>query len=151
MATTTTAGTTLRVSLTAPGTLDLAGYTTLYPSMNVAGNITDMGEYDRVYEIITTIPLDTRRKQKRKGSYDEGSMSLVLNIDPADVGQNDLRTQSKVDANAYIAITHQDGTVDFFEALITSASKVVGGADNTYTSNVQMEINSDIIESPEIV
>lgn len=147
----TTAGTTMRVSLTAPSTFDLAGYTALYPTMNMVGEIVDMGEYDRVYNLVTTIPLGQRRTQKYKGSYDEGSMALSLNIEVGDVGQDDLRTQSKLDADAYIAITHQDGTVDFFAAIVMSASKVIGAIDVMYSSNVTLEINSDIIESPAIV
>jgi hypothetical protein len=150
MAGQTTAGTKLSVSLSAPGTLDLSGYTTLYPSMNDVGEITDMGEYGRVYAIVSTIPLAERRTQKYKGSYDEGSMTLVFNIDEADSGQDDLRTNLDVDADAYFAVTHQDGTVDFFSGLVTSASKAVGAADQMYTSNATIEINSDIIESPAI-
>lgn len=147
---TTTAGTVMAVSLTAPATLDLAGYTTLYPSMNVIGEIVDFGEYDRVYNLVTTQPVGTRRLQKYKGSYDEGSMALSFNIEPGDVGQDDLRAQAKSDDVAYFAVTHQDGTVDFFAALVMGASKVVGSADQMYSSNATLEINSDIIESPAI-
>lgn len=148
MGATTTAGTKLSVSLTPPATLDLAGWTTLYATMNDVGRITDMGEYDRVYNLVTTTPLDSRRVQKYKGSYDEGSMSLVFDVDPDDVGQDALRTQRDVDSDAYFAVTHQDGTVDFFSGLVLSASKVVGSIDQMYTSNCTIEINSDIIESP---
>ena len=148
MASSTSAGTSLRFSATAPATLDLAGYTTLYPSMDAVGKITDMGEYDRVYTLITTLPLVQRRASKFKGSYDEGSMSLVMDIDPADVGQIALRGHLTSDDDGYFAITHQDGTVDFFAAKVMSASKVVGGTDNMYTSNATVEINSDIIPSP---
>lgn len=150
MPATTSAGTSLAISLTAPATIDLAGYTTLYPTMKNVGKITDMGEYDRVYEIITAQYLAQRRDAKYKGSYNAGSMSLVFDIAPEDLGQIDLRTQRDVDADAYFAVTHQDGTVDFFSALVTSASKVVASSNNMYSSNCALEINSDIIESPAI-
>jgi len=148
MGSTTTAGTSLKFSASAPATDDLAGWTTLYASMDLVGQITDMGEYDRVYTLITTLPLAQRRASKYKGSYDEGSMSLVFDVDPDDVGQDGLRAQRDLDTNGYFAVTHQDGTVDFFEAMVMSASKVVGSADQMYTSNSTLEINSDIIESP---
>lgn len=150
MASTTTAGTSLKFSATPPATLDLAGYTTLYASMDLVGQITDMGEYDRVYTLVTTLPLAQRRAAKYKGSYDEGSMALVFDLDPDDVGQDGLRAQRDVDADGYFAVTHQDGTVDFFPALVMSASKVVGSADQMYTSNCTLELNGDIIESPAI-
>lgn len=147
---TTNAGSFLSVSLTAPSTVDLAGYTTLYPTMNRVGKVTTMGEYDRVYEIIKRQYLDQRRDEKYKSSYDAGSMALSFDINPDDLGQEDLRTQRDVDANAFCAITHQDGTVDFFEALVTGASKVVSTSNDMYSSNCTLEINSDIIESPVI-
>jgi len=151
MASSTSAGTSLSFTPTAPATFDLAGYTALYPSMDIVGKITDMGEYDRVYTLITTLPLAQRRASKYKGSYDEGSMALTMDVDPVDVGQIALRVARDVDADGYFAVTHQDGTVDFFAALTMSASKVVAGTDNMYTSNATVEINSDIIVSPAIV
>ncbi len=148
MASSTSAGTSLRFSAAAPATFDLAGYAALYASMDLVGKITDMGEYDRVYTLITTLPLAQRRASKYKGSYDEGSLSLTLDIDPVDVGQIALRTARDSDADGYFAITHQDGSVDYFAGLVMGASKVIGGTDNMYTSNATVEINSDILVQP---
>lgn len=150
MSVTTTAGTSLKISLSAPATLDLAGYTTLYASMKTIGEVTDLGDYDRVYNLVTSNPLSRRRTSKFKGTYDEGSTTIVYDIDPDDAGQQDLRTNSKLDDDAYFAITHQDGTVDFFSALVMGNPKTVGSADSVYMSSVGLEINSDIIESPAI-
>ena len=148
MASSTSAGTSLKFSATPPATFDQLGWAALYPTMDVVGKITDMGEYGRVYTLITTLPLAQRRASKYKGSYDEGSMALVMDVDPVDVGQTGLRAQRDVDADGYFAVTHQDGTIDFFAALVTGASNVVAGTDNMYTSNATIEINSDILESP---
>ena len=112
---TTNAGTYLSISLTAPATEDLAGFTTLYPSMNRVGKVVNMGEYDRVYEIIKRQYLDQRRDEKYKGSYDVGDMALTFDVSIGDLGQDDLRTQRDLDTNGYFAITHQDGTVDFLK------------------------------------
>ena len=67
----TSAGTTLKVSASAPATFDKAGYSAL--TFTAVGEITDLGEFGREYALVTHNPVGTRGTQKFKGSFNEGT------------------------------------------------------------------------------
>jgi hypothetical protein len=85
MAVRTTAGSTLKVSASAPATYNTAGYAAL--TWTSVGEVTDLGEFGREYTLVTHNPINNRITQKFKGSYNEGKMSLKLGLDTDDAGQ----------------------------------------------------------------
>lgn len=139
----TTSGTSLGISLVLPTIEDEASYDAL--TFNVVGEITNIGDYGRVYTEITTDPLAQRRTGKYKGNYDEGSPSFTFNRDATDLGQIDCKTALGLDSNVAFAITHQDGSIDYFSGKVMSFNNSVGGV-KMYEGNMQIGIDTDIIE-----
>lgn len=142
----TTSGTTLGISTTLPTTEDQAGYDAL--TFVDIGELTNLDEYGRVYNEVTSNPLNTRRTRKYKGQYDEGSPSLTVDREGGDAGQVAVKSALALDTNAAFAVTHQDGSIDYFSAKVMSFTNSVGGADSMYEANIQLGIDTDIIEKP---
>jgi hypothetical protein len=140
MAVHTAAGASIGISASAPATFNVAGYDAL--TLTNVGEVTDLGEFGREYALVTHNPLATRATIKRKGSYNEGQISLQLALDADDAGQILLRAASESDADHYFGITDQDGTVYFFPAQVMSFKINVGSVDNIVTATVTLEITS---------
>jgi hypothetical protein len=137
----TSAGSTLAISATAPATFNAAGYAALTPT--VIGEITDLGEFGRVYNIVTHNPLDTRATVKRKGSYNEGTMELKLALDGDDAGQDLLDAASTSDNDHYFELTLQDGEIFYFAAQVSSFKVGVGSVDTITNASVTLELTSN--------
>ena len=144
MAATTTAGTTLSASATLPATYDGTGFAAL--TFTAVGEITDIGEYGKEYNLVTHIPLSTRRTQKLKGSYNEGALALQMAYDSGDTGQGILITALDSDDSISYKVTHQNGDVDYFTGKVMSFRKNVGSTDNIKSASAAIEIDSDIVE-----
>ena len=143
----TSAGTTIGLTSTAPGTYDdntTDGLPTL--SYTAIGEVTDLGEFGREYSSVTHNPLGTRRTVKRKGSYNDGNVSMTVARVPGDVGQAELTAALDSDDPYYFNVTLQDGTNLYFAALVMSYTTNVGSVDQITTASVSVEITDDIIE-----
>lgn len=141
----TSAGSTLSISATPPATYDEAGFEAL--TFTKVSWISNMGEFAKVFNLVTFNPLDTRQTIKRKGSYDNGSMSLELARDGNDAGQTLLRTAADSDISPAFEVVLQDGSTFYFTAQVMSANIVVGSVDDITMSNVNLEIDNDVIEA----
>lgn len=136
----TSAGTTIGIVASAPATFNAAGYGAL--SFVPIGEVLDIGEYGRVYELITSKPLASRGTTKKKGGYDEGGMPLQLNRDKSDAGQ--LLAVAAVDSDAYYSfcITFQNGDKHYFQALVMSYKTAIGGTDKNTGASINLEITT---------
>ena len=143
---TSTAGTTISVSATLPTTYDDSA-TTGFPSLtySATGEVTDIGEYGKEYNLISHNPIGDRNTYKFKGNYNNGSLSLQMASVPADVGQAILLTALNSDASISVKITHQNGDVDYFSGKVMSYKKAVA-AESIKTATATFEIDSEIIE-----
>jgi hypothetical protein len=153
MAIQSTAGTTLKVIVTAPATFDAAGYATLFAAGAFVGEITDLGEFGRDYNLITHNPIGTRITRKLKGSYNEGQMALKLGLDADDAGQIIMVAASKSDADYSFMITMQNLDKYYFQAKVMSWKVGAGSVDNIVSVSCNLEITSNsagvgIIEAP---
>ena len=140
----TSAGTTLGVSATAPATYDVAGFTAL--TFIAVGEITDMGEYGRQYNLVTHNPLGDRRTVKRKGSYNDGALSLQLARVSDDAGQAVLVAALDTDDSVACEVVLQDGTKQYMTAQVMSYTTGVGSVDQITNAACNLEIDNDIIE-----
>lgn len=138
----TSAGTTLAVSAGLPATEDSAGYAAL--SWTDVGEITDLGEFGKVYNLVTHNPLATRRTVKKKGSFNDGSISLALGLDSSDAGQAILDAAVDSDANYSFRVTDQDSAIDYFQAIVMSKPKSIGSVDSITSSTSQLEITTEV-------
>lgn len=151
----TSAGTTLRVTASAPSTFDAAGYNTLFtasPVPSLVGEITDLGEFGREYALVTHNPVGTRGTQKFKGSFNEGTMTLQLGLDTDDAGQILMKAGSVSDADYSFLVTTQNGDKYYFQAKIMSFKVGVGSVDSITTATCTLELTTNsagvgIIES----
>lgn len=140
----TSAGTKIHVTATAPATYDAAGFGAgVYTEI---GEVTDLGEFGRQYNLVTHNPLGNRRTVKRKGSYNDGTVSMQLGRDTSDAGQTILATAVDDDDSHYFKVVLQDGTIFYFSAQVMSYTTNVGSVDQITGSTVSLEIDNDIIE-----
>ena len=140
----TSAGTTLGISASAPATYDDTGFVAL--TFTDIGEITDMGEYGREYALVTHNPLGDRRTVKRKGSYNDGALTMSLGRVPSDAGQVLLLAALDSDDSYSFEVTLQDGTIQYFTGQVMSYTTNVGSVDQITGASVTGEIDGDIIE-----
>ena len=135
------AGTTLHISAATPATFDDTGYAAL--TWTAVGEITDLGEFGRVYNIIKHNPIGSRGTGKRKGSYDEGALNLKLALDTDDAGQIICKTASGSDANYSVKVTAQGGDKYYMQVQVISFKNMFGSVDNMKSASIDMEITTN--------
>lgn len=140
----TSAGTTIEISAALPATYDKAGFATL--SYTEIGEVSDLGEFGREYNIVKFNPLKDRRTVKRKGSYDDGTVQVQLAKAAKDAGQILLKSAVNSDASHSVKIVLQDGTIFYFTAQVSSSTVNVGNVDQITSSTFKLEIDNDIVE-----
>lgn len=144
MAWQTAAGASLAIATAgAPATFDQAGYSAL--AYTEIGEITNIGEFGKEFNLVTHQPLATRGVKKGKGSYNNGSLSPSLALDPDDAGQVALEDASESDESRAFRITLQDGTSYYLMGKVMSFKKSVGGVDDVVTATPTIEVDSDPI------
>lgn len=143
MSSRTSAGTVISIGV-APATYDRAGFEAV--SFDVIGEITDAGEYGKVYNLVTHNPLATRKTVKKKGSYNNGSITLQLAIDEDDTGQIAALAALDSDDSYSIRVVKQNGATDYFTAQVMSFTDSIGGVDSIESGSIQLEIDDDIVK-----
>jgi len=140
MAVRTTAGSTFKVSATAPATYDVSGYAAL--TWTAVGEITDLGEFGREYALVTHNPINNRITQKFKGSYNEGKMSLKLGLDTDDAGQVIMKAGSTSDAARFFEVTDQKGDKYYFPAMVMTWKVGLASVDSITAASCDLELTS---------
>lgn len=136
----TSATSTLRISAGTPVTFDAAGYAAL--SFTTIGEVTNMGELGRDFQLVTHNPIATRGTQKFKGSFNEGTMSLQLGLDTDDAGQIIAKAGSLSD-NAYaFKLTTANGDVYYFQALVMNFKVGVNDVNSITSATINLEITT---------
>lgn len=141
----TSAGTTIGIDQ-APATNDQTGFEAL--TFVTIGEVTDLGEYGKVYNLVTHNPLGNRQTKKFKGSYNNGSISMQIAINELDLGQIDALAASVSDLSFGFKVTKQNGAVDYFSAKVMSFTNSIGSVDNIESGTIQLEIDDDIVPIP---
>ena len=140
----TSAGTTIGISAALPATYNDTGFAAL--TFTEVGEVSDLGEFGREYNVVKFNPLKDRRTVKRKGSFDDGTVQVQLAKAATDAGQVILKTATNSDASHSIKIVLQDGTIFYFTAQVSSSTVNVGNVDQITSSTFKLEIDNDIIE-----
>jgi hypothetical protein len=136
----TTAGTTLKISASNPATFDAAGYAAL--AFTTVGEVTNLAEFGREYNIVTHNPIANRGTVKKKGSFNEGQISLELGVDDADAGQTLMRQALNSDNDYSFLITSQSGRKYYFQAQVASYKFNAGGVDQIFSATANLEITT---------
>ena len=137
----TSAGSTIAISASQPATYNQAGdealiYTTI-------GEVVNMGEFGRVYELVTHNPLATRSTVKKKGSYNEGQMALQLGLDTDDAGQILAKAAAASDNDYSIRVTTQNGDDYYMQVQVMQFKVGVGGVNQITAAMINLEITSN--------
>lgn len=144
----TVAGTTLSISASLPATYDAAGFSAL--SYVTVAEITDMGDIGKAYTKVTHNPVNDRKTYKFKGSYDNGTQSLVLGkatLANTDAGQVIMKAASDSDADYSFHINFQDGSDSYYTAKVLSFVTKIGSVNNILGAMASLELTSDIVET----
>lgn len=136
----TVAGTIIGISAALPATYDAAGYAAL--TYSTIGEITDGGSHGRTYQVVNHNPIGTRGTQKFKGSFNEGQKTIQLAVDPEDPGQAVVKTALNDDDPYAFCVTYQDGSTDYFLAMVTSWNKSTTSVDSMYSASVGLELTT---------
>ena len=140
MAVTTSAGTLLKVTASAPATFNEAGYEAL--SYTTVGEITNYGELGREFELVTHNPVATRGTQKFKGSFNEGSMQLQIGLDNADGGQTLMQAASLSDTPYSFELTLPTGHKKYFQGLVMNWKVGVNDVNSITSATANIEITT---------
>lgn len=143
MAHQTASGVTLGISASAPATYDSTGYAAL--TYTDIGEITNIGEFGKEWSEVTHLPLASRGVKKGKGSFNNGTLSPALALDPSDAGQTAMETALESDSPASFKITLQDGTVYYLEALVMQFKPSIGGVDDVVTASTSLSVTPEPI------
>jgi len=143
MAVQTSAGSTIGISAGLPATDDVAGYSAL--TFTTIGEVTDLGEFGKVFNLVSHNPIASGRTEKFKGSFNEGAITLNIAQDTSDAGQGILATASDSYDDFAFEITAQDGSKDFFKAKVMSNVVNIGSVDSVRSLTAQLEITSAIV------
>ena len=134
------AGTTLKISAATPAPFDSAGYGAL-TFTNVA-EITDLGEFGREYALITHNPIGSRGTVKKKGSFNEGTMTMKLGLDTDDAGQILMKAASLSDNDYSFLVTSQNGDKYYFQAQVMNFKVGLSTVDAITSASVNLELTS---------
>lgn len=146
MAIQTSAGSKLSIAASgSPATYDAAGFAAL--TWKEIGEVVDIGEFGKEFNLVNHNPISTRQTKKLKGSYNNGSIQLQMARDSdAASNQAELRTALDSDASYPFSVELQDGTKMYFTGKVMSYRTQVGGVDSVTGATTTIEIDDDIIE-----
>jgi hypothetical protein len=145
MAIQTSAGSTFAIATALPGTYDATGYNAL--TWQNIGEVTDIGEFGKEYNLVSHTPVAGRQMKKFKGSYNNGAIALQMARDQATSSNQDkLKTALASDASYAFRVTLQDGTRLYFTGKVMSYKSQVGSVDQMTGASCAIEIDNDIVE-----
>ena len=143
----TNASTAIAVTIAAPATHNEAGFAAL--TYTPIGEIVSTGEKGGAAALVTHSPLDKRTVSKFKGSVNYGSYPLALGLDLANAGQvllDSLAIGADIDVVGSFKETKQDGSVEYYRALVMTYTRVGGSIDAVIGANATLEITDSIVD-----
>lgn len=146
MVSTTSAGSTLAITATAPATFDETGYEAAV--FTIVGGLEKIGGIGAVFAKVEFQPLNGP-KDKHKGSRDNGSLAPSMALNEEDAGQILMRTASD-DATSkiyYFEVVYPTGAKRWFGGRVFGMPESIEGADTIIMANPTVEIITDIVRS----
>ena len=145
----TAAGVAFFVGAAAPATYDKAGYEGV--TWVKVGEISNIGgDIGKMFSLATFALLESRGIVKRKGGYNNGSVTVEYAYYRTDEGQEDLIAAGESDALLpfKVVLTDSDTTHLYYMGLTMGTPISIGGGEDFLTSSVNIEIDSvsDVLE-----
>ena len=139
----TAAGASLAVSSGSISAYTSSGYGAL--SYVTVGETSQLGEVGREYQLVTFDALANRATRKKKGNYNQGTISPSLALDPEDAGQVIMETASQSDSSYPMKMTLQDGTIYYFMGLVMSFRPSVQDANSIVMATCTIEVDENAV------
>lgn len=136
----TSATTTLKISAGVPATFDNAGYAAL--SYTTVGEITNLGDFGREFNLVTHNPVATRGTQKLKGAFNEGAIALQLGLDTDDAGQILMKAAALSDSLYAFKITTANGDIYYFQGLTMGFKVGLNDVNSVTSATANIEITT---------
>lgn len=133
------AGTTLSIAATGvPATYDAAGFgAQVYTEV---GKLKNLGPFGKQFTLITSEYLSQRAAEKRKGTFNAGSLDITLDVS-GDLGQAAMEAALDSDDDYSFKIEFKDGTKYFVRGQVTEWMKNVGGPNQMIEATGKVELN----------
>jgi hypothetical protein len=109
------------------------------------GELVDLGSFGKKYNLVSFNPLGDRKTVKRRGSYNNGTLSLKLGDSILDNGQIALKAAADQDISYAFKVVLQSGTTYYFTAQVMGWNLEVGSVDQITGLTVDVEIDNDIV------
>lgn len=126
-------------------------------SFTEIGEVESIGEFGDQANEITFTSLNDRRVRKFKGSFNAGTIQMVVGRDPSNAGQADIVEAMASDEDFNFKVTLNDApdsganpapTTFYFRGKVMSYTANIGDAENVVRSSIAIGINSEILEIP---
>lgn len=142
----TTAGSTFAISTTSVASSfanDAASFGGL--TYSLVGEVSDMGSFGKKYNLVSFSPIGSRNVVKRKGSANNGTMSIKMASAPLDAGQVKMLAASTNDASFAFRIITQSGSTYYFTGQVMAFVLELGSVDQIMGASTDIEIDNDIV------
>lgn len=139
----TAAGVALYIGAAAPTTYTKAGYEQV--TWTEVGEISNIGgDIGKVFNLATYTILKERGIVKRKGGYNNGSVTIEYAYYRTDAGQDDMLAAVDSDAPLpfRIVMTDADDTYVYYMGMVMGAPVNIGGTEDFITASVTIEVDS---------
>ncbi|PHS13470.1 MAG: hypothetical protein COA78_06955 [Blastopirellula sp.] len=140
----TSAGAIIYIGAAAPSAFDKAGYEAV--TWTEVGEVSNIdGDLGKVFSLSTFNLLKEAGVVKRKGSYNNGSITVQYGYHRTDTGQAAVVAAAGIQTTLpfKIALGDQETTQIYFMALTMGDPINIGGSDDFITSTVTLEIDSE--------
>ncbi len=145
----TVAGSTLACTTSVPATYDQSGYSASAMVYTNIGEITDLpGAAGRNYATVEHAPIDTRKRNRKKGSYTLSDLTVTMAWDQADAGQDLCRAAALDDSILTFKLTKQGGDVRYFTAQVSGFIENMGTVDNVVQGQMTLLRQRDTVSDP---
>lgn len=141
MAFDTAAGATLGISAALPALYDGSSYALL--SFSDVGEVENLGEFGKSFNLVSFLPLAQRGASKVKGSFNNGSFEPQLAMDIADAGQVIMLAALESDNNYAFEVALTGGEVFYFAGLVMKFAPVINTVDDIVRRAAMIEISRD--------
>jgi len=132
-------GTTIGTSAALPATYNAAGYGAL--TFTNIGEVLDIGELAKTYNLITHQTLGRNYPEKIKGTFDIPNVTLTLGKIAADGGQAALQTALAAAASYAFVISLPSGNSGSFTGKVVKAGQGAVAVDGVETTVVDIAID----------
>jgi hypothetical protein len=139
----TAAGSVISIGDAAPASYDKAGFEAV--TFTAVGEVTNIPEFGRLYSGVTHVGLAERGTVKRKGSFNDGSLTVQYAVDESDAGQSALEALIDSDLDQAVRIVLQSGKHIYFTTQIMSNPITIGTVNDIVSKSMMLEVVGQVL------